>query len=485
MLREAHALLAADPAGAEQADPDRVRVANDLGRVLVAQGDYVGAARWLDEALDLARRLAKPAEEAFALAKLGLIDVAGGRVAAGLARLDQALARLPAAAVPLDRATGIYYAGVRGLELARENARALEWLALAGAYCERHGAAAHIAINDALRASVERRRGRAEDALAVATRAVATLRAAKRAEVREALRVAGDLHRVRGDAGAAWQAYDEAVRLGDRESEVGAVLLLGDAERAGEAAARADRALDDTPPSHHLLRMQLLALAVHAHVADGAFADAHARLESLRAHAGATDYRGAAPLLASAEASVAGALDAPHAAVPHLEAAADGWAALGRPLEHAQALAALARALADGGDPPARAAAVGRDAAARLTAAGALGEAARLRRQLRRRGVRLRPDPAAAVRPAPADVAPHGLTVREREVLAQLATGRTNKEIGRALGIAEKTVRIHVSHVLAKLGCATRTEAAGVAFASGLGAARPAASATAGAAPRG
>jgi DNA-binding NarL/FixJ family response regulator len=52
------------------------------------------------------------------------------------------------------------------------------------------------------------------------------------------------------------------------------------------------------------------------------------------------------------------------------------------------------------------------------------------------------------------------LTTREREVLAELAKGRSNREIARALHVSEKTVKAHVSSVLAKLGVQDRTQAA-------------------------
>jgi DNA-binding NarL/FixJ family response regulator len=61
-----------------------------------------------------------------------------------------------------------------------------------------------------------------------------------------------------------------------------------------------------------------------------------------------------------------------------------------------------------------------------------------------------------------------GLTRREREVLAQLRLGLTNRKIARALGMTEKTASVHVSNILAKLGVANRTAAAAVAQQLGL-----------------
>jgi NarL family two-component system response regulator LiaR len=67
------------------------------------------------------------------------------------------------------------------------------------------------------------------------------------------------------------------------------------------------------------------------------------------------------------------------------------------------------------------------------------------------------------------EVAPlDNLTPRERDVLELIGRGFPNKQIARELDIAEKTVKTHVGHVLAKLGVADRTQAAVVAVRAGL-----------------
>ncbi len=141
------------------------------------------------------------------------------------------------------------------------------------------------------------------------------------------------------------------------------------------------------------------------------------------------------------------------------------WDAIARPFQGALARWRAAEAHVEAGD---------RAAAAEL-AREALGVAQRLGSRwlseevtaLAERGrLELAQGPAAAV-PSSSSENGHedlfGLTARERQVLALLAEGATNRQIGAALFMAEKTASVHVSRILSKLGVRSRTQAAAVA----------------------
>ena len=66
----------------------------------------------------------------------------------------------------------------------------------------------------------------------------------------------------------------------------------------------------------------------------------------------------------------------------------------------------------------------------------------------------------APLPPEPETAPPSPLSPREEDVLREIARGASNKEIARTLDIAETTVKIHVQHILRKLGLSSRVQAA-------------------------
>jgi DNA-binding CsgD family transcriptional regulator len=151
-------------------------------------------------------------------------------------------------------------------------------------------------------------------------------------------------------------------------------------------------------------------------------------------------------------------------------AVAEAWEGLGRPYRRLYASWRQAEAMVRAED--------------RSAAAGVVSEALRAARELgsdwlvaeleslaaRARLRLLGPAEPAGPADAPGEVPdePFGLTPRERQVLALVAGGATNREIGLELHMAEKTASVHVSRILAKLDVRSRTEAAAVAVRQGL-----------------
>ena len=152
-------------------------------------------------------------------------------------------------------------------------------------------------------------------------------------------------------------------------------------------------------------------------------------------------------------------------------AAADAWLACSRPYPRACALWRAAESSLGVGDRPAAVAALG-EASAIAGSLGAQPLDAAVTALARRARIRLG-SPAggtAASRTAPASgpAGPDGLTPREREVLALIVRGRSNRQIAAELFISPYTAEVHVSRILGKLGVASRAEAAAAAVHAGI-----------------
>jgi DNA-binding CsgD family transcriptional regulator len=154
--------------------------------------------------------------------------------------------------------------------------------------------------------------------------------------------------------------------------------------------------------------------------------------------------------------------------------AAGAWEELGCPWSAAYTRWRLGEALLETG-------AAHQEAAVPLRQAWATARGLRARPLLaevemlsRRARIALAPELAATGEGANAAAQPAppgdelGLTPREREVLALVAEGRTNRQIAQALFISDKTASVHVSNILAKLGVANRAEAAATVHRLGL-----------------
>jgi DNA-binding CsgD family transcriptional regulator len=152
------------------------------------------------------------------------------------------------------------------------------------------------------------------------------------------------------------------------------------------------------------------------------------------------------------------------------QAATAAWNRLERPFDEAYAGYRHTEALLAGGGSRTQAEAALRAAyqTAVTLGAGPLRREIELLAQRGRLHLEEQAARTAAPEAPPSPAASLGLTRREIEVLALVAEGRTNRQIGQELFITPKTAGVHVSRILAKLGVAGRGEAAAVAHRLGL-----------------
>jgi DNA-binding CsgD family transcriptional regulator len=150
-------------------------------------------------------------------------------------------------------------------------------------------------------------------------------------------------------------------------------------------------------------------------------------------------------------------------------AAAQAWEQLTEPYPAAYAHWREAEALLLAGVPHEHAEQSLRTAYATATALGALPLSIEIEGLARRGRLSLGADAATRITAEPpSPLARLGLTAREQEVLALVATGRTNRQIAETLFISPKTATLHVSNILSKLGVTNRVEAATIAHRLGV-----------------
>jgi DNA-binding NarL/FixJ family response regulator len=253
-----------------------------------------------------------------------------------------------------------------------------------------------------------------------------------------------ELHRVRGEFEKAAAAFRRANELG-RDPQPGLALLRLGQGKSDAADAAIRRVFDEVQDP--MARVPVLAAYVEIVLAGGDVAAARAAANELSMLAGEMNAPFVSALAQGCDGAVLLAEGDPRAALSVLRRAWSGWRDLDAPYESARVrvLIGLAcRALGDndGGDMELDAA---RSALQQLDA---WPELARVESLSGRRSA----------------VAAGGLSAREVEVLALVATGKTNRAIADDLFISEKTVARHVSNIFIKLGLSSRSAATAYAY---------------------
>lgn len=261
----------------------------------------------------------------------------------------------------------------------------------------------------------------------------------------------GELLRLCGELEAAEEAYREASGWG-HPIQPGLALLRLAQGRSKEAAAAIARVLDEPDAgaaAGAVKRAPVLAAAVEVALATRRVAVARRAADELGHVAETLDSAYLRAAAASAIGAVMLADGDPAAACAHLRRAWQQWQHLDAPYEAAKVRVLIARGCRALGDMD--------TAAMEVDAARATFEQLGAARDL----AVVTAFAATEERQPPA---PGGLTPREIEVLREVATGATNREVAATLVISERTVARHLSNLFTKLGVTSRSAATAWAY---------------------
>lgn len=412
------------------------------GLLAMGKGDIQGAGASFDQSLALAERFGDQDLLALSLLGKGQSLILSNRIDDGVARLDESMVAATAADVSPALAGIVYCAVILICQRIFDLRRAREWTMQLDAWCAsqpdlvpyRGQCLVH-------RSEVLQLKGDWSGALAEVAKAREHLADKSEAAVGRAFYQQGELHRLCGEFAEADAMYREAGRNGC-EPQPGLSLLRLAEGKLDAAAAAIRSAVDSTARSKGPSRSKLFAPYVEIMIAAGDLGAARAAADELTRIASALN----APLLLATSAHVTGAVlfaeGKMKAALALLREAWASWQKLDIPYEAARTGVLIGRVCQELGDH--ESARMHFDAAdsvfKRLCAAPDLAELERLT--------------------ATRDAGPHSaLTDREREILALVAAGETNRQIATALNISEHTVARHLSNIFDKLGVATRTAA--------------------------
>ncbi|MDH4102260.1 MAG: response regulator transcription factor [Thermoleophilia bacterium] len=407
------------------------------------------AARAAASALEVALAADDPDLELRALAQLGFAEVSLGHVDEGLARLDEAMAAATSGEpASLETFADICCTLMLACERAGDAERPQQWSQVLEEFVRRYDHVTLLAFCRTCCADVYAANGRIDAAEAELEAAVRELTEAGQRS--RCIPPAARLAEIRILQGR----FDEAEQLlagleAEPEALQARVSLRLARNDASAASALIVRRLDELGWTN-LLSAPLLSQLADARVAEQRLNGAQAAASALDAIAATPGRERVTALAAAAHGRIALA-EGDEDASELLQAAVNGFAALGQRLDAARARLDLARSLATVS--PEVAVDTARHAHAELEALGALRDADEAAALMRSLGAKSRSGPRATGL----------LTRRELEVLHLLGEGLANREIAERLFISPKTAEHHLSRIYSKLGVRTRAEA--VAFA--------------------